>query len=182
MEPLFCVRMVLDEAVLRQYAVRNVQADSGSFRRMRLKTAGLLAAVLFLGLATRNPGRALFTGGIVAVALAAMERKQRSQKGQREKIEQQVGWMKQHLAPGELGAETIYQFLEQEMTWENERVKGVLAYRDMTGVQETDQGFFVSADKTRRLFFWKAAFTAGNSREFRPFLEQRISTKGGNVT
>ena len=40
MEPLFCVRMVLDEAVLHQYAVQNVQKSGKGFRQMRLKWPG----------------------------------------------------------------------------------------------------------------------------------------------
>ena len=40
---------------------------------------------------------------------------------------------------------------------------------------ETEQGFFVTAEKTRRLFFWKTAFTAGDPQEFPAFLEQRMS-------
>lgn len=124
MEPLFCIRMVLDDSVLREYAARNLQADSDGFKRMKFKMAGFLIALLVIGILTRDPGRTLLTGGIAVAALIALERKQRSQKGRREEFERQVNWMKQHLAPGELGSETVYCFWEQEMTWENERSRG----------------------------------------------------------
>lgn len=175
MEPLFCVRMVLDEAVLHQYAVQNVQKSGKGFRQMRLKMAGLLIALLFIGIVTKNPGRTLLTGGVAVIAFAALEKKQRSQKGQQEAIDGQVDWMRRHLAPGELGMETVYQFGERGMTWENHRTRGTLEYGVINGVQETEQGFFVTAEKTRRLFFWKTAFTAGNPQEFPAFLEQRMS-------
>ena len=83
--------------------------------------------------------------------------------------------MKQHLAPGELGSETVYCFLEQEMTWDNERSRGKLDYSLIQNVVETEQGFFVTVEKARRLFFWKNAFTAGDPQAFREFLEQRSS-------
>lgn len=175
MEPLFCVRMVLDEAVLHQYAVQNVQESGKGFRKMRLKMAGLLIALLLIGIVTKNPGRTLLTGGVAVIAFAALEKKQRSQKGQQEAIDGQVDWMRRHLAPGELGMETVYRFGEHGMTWENHRTRGTLEYGVINGVQETEQGFFVTAEKTRRLFFWKTAFTAGNPQEFPAFLEQRMS-------
>ncbi|WP_276948092.1 YcxB family protein [Enterocloster lavalensis] len=175
MEPLFCIRMVLDESVLQEYAARNMQADRDGFKRMKFKLAGFLIALLLIGIVTRDPGRTLLTGGVAVAALAVLERKQRSQKGRREEFERQVNWMKQHLAPGELGSETVYCFLEQEMTWDNERSRGKLDYSLIQNVVETEQGFFVTVEKARRLFFWKNAFTAGDPQAFREFLEQRSS-------
>ena len=175
MEPLFCIRMVLDESVLQEYASRNMQADRDGFKRMKFKIAGFLIALLLIGIVTRDQGRTLLTGGVAVAALAVLERKQRSQKGRREEFERQVNWMKQHLAPGELGSETVYCFLEQEMTWDNERSRGKLDYSLIQNVVETEQGFFVTVEKARRLFFWKTAFTSGDPQAFREFLEQRSS-------
>ena len=175
MEPLFCIRMVLDESVLREYAARNMQADRDGFKRMKFKLVGFLIALLLIGIVTRDPGRTLLTGGVAVAALAVLERKQRSQKGRREEFERQVNWMKQHLVPGELGSETVYCFLEQEMTWDNERSRGKLDYSLIQNVVETEQGYFVTVEKARRLFFWKTAFTSGDPQAFREFLEQRSS-------
>ena len=178
METLFCVHMILDDAVLHEYAVRNVQAGSDGCLRMRFKIAALLIAILFIGIVSRNLWKTLLTGGVAVAAFAAQERKRRRQKGRQEEIDRQVEWMRAHLAPGELGMETVYQFLEHKMTWENDRERGSLRYTDMRGVQETEQGFFVSVEKNRRFFFWKTSFTDGNPQEFPQFLEQKMRESG----
>lgn len=67
MEPLFCIRMVLDESVLREYAARNMQADRDGFKRMKFKIAGFLIALLLIGIVTRDPGRTLLTGGALSL-------------------------------------------------------------------------------------------------------------------
>ena len=70
-EPLFCIRMVLDDSVLREYAARNLQADSDGFKRMKFKMAGFLIALLVIGILTRDPGRTLLTGEEAALAEGA---------------------------------------------------------------------------------------------------------------
>lgn len=90
---------------------------------MKFKMAGFLIALLVIGILTRDPGRTLLTR-IAVAALIALERKQRSQKGRREEFERQVNWMKQHLAPENWDQKRSTAF-GNEMTWENERSRGI---------------------------------------------------------
>ena len=179
MEPLFCIRMVLDESVLREYAARNMQADRDGFKRMKFKLVGFLIALLLIGIVTRDPGRTLLTGGVAVAALAVLERKQRSQKGRREEFERQVNWMKQHLVPGELGSETVYCFLEQEMTWDNERSRGKLDYSLIQNVVETEQGFFVLWRRPGGSFSGKLLLHPAILRRFGNFWSKEVPALPG---
>ena len=179
-EPLFRIRMVLDDAVLNEFAVQKVLPRRRSIKGVCIWLAAFLIVILLISAVSKKPVETLIAGVFITVIFAVQGLKRCSPNGQKNEIARQVEALSKNLASGELGTVTVYDFLENEMSWDNDRSNGTMSYADMKGVVETEKGFLLSIKNDRRILFWKTAFITGNPMEFKTFLEQRMRNNGSS--